>query len=121
MPEEFTVGGTAFETSKRDCVGTFLHLGSWREFVGRLPCAGRISFYGTFLDAERSVDRSVLRTEVGLEVVVIGVPIGSKREGEDDAGTSHEYDSASCGTTCEGVCVFQPRVVGSHRRRDDNR
>ena len=57
--------------------------------------------------------------EIRLEVVVIGVLIGNKHDGEDDAGTGHEDDSASCGTTCEGVLVFQPSVVGRHRWRGE--
>ena len=36
--------------------------------------------------------------------------MGSKQEGEDDAGTSHKYDGASCGATHEGVF----RIVGRH-------
>ena len=37
MPEEFAVGGTAFESAERNRVGWVLHLGSRRELVGGLP------------------------------------------------------------------------------------
>jgi len=57
--------------------------------------------------------------EIRLETVVVGVLVGAEHEREDDGSTTHEYESASCGTTCEGVFAFQPSIVGRHRSRGD--
>lgn len=101
MPEEFAVCSTTFEPSKRDCVGALLHLGSWRELVGRLPRTGRVSFCGA-----RPLPMGVTVLNDGANAKVSGVLIGSIRKREDDAGTAHEHDGESCGASCERTPGF---------------
>ena len=93
MPEQFAVCGATFKPPKANRVGAPLHLGARREFVGRLPRTGRISFCGA---GPPAVGVAVLHER--LEVEVSGVLVASKHERQDDAGTTHEHEGESCGT-----------------------
>jgi hypothetical protein len=117
MPKEFAVGSAAFEPSKSECVCIFLHLGSWKGICGRASMSRQ---HMLLRDTSQGAAWTVCYwVEIRLEAVVIGVLIGHKHDGEDDADAAHEHDSASCGTTCESVFVFQPGIVGRHRYKSE--